>query len=86
MAGDVSIFRASDGYAFYVRIYRPRGETRARIVLLHGIRSHTGWYESTCQTLSEQGYEVHFLDWVASQKQNAKDRAREFLERLGCLD
>jgi hypothetical protein len=38
------------------------------------------------QTMAPHDYEAHFLDWVASQKQNAKDRAREFLERFGCLD
>jgi len=38
------------------------------------------------QTMAPHDYEAHFLDWVASQKQNAKDRAREFLERFNCLD
>jgi SIR2-like domain len=38
------------------------------------------------QTMAPHDYQAHFLDWVASQKQNAKDRAREFLERYGCLD
>lgn len=38
------------------------------------------------QTMAPHDYAVHFFDWVASQKQNAKDRAREFLERFGCLD
>lgn len=31
-------------------------------------------------------YEGHFRDWVESQKQEAQDRAREFLERFNCLD
>lgn len=38
------------------------------------------------QTMAPHDYETHFLDWVASQKQNAKDRARDFLEAYGCLD
>ncbi len=38
------------------------------------------------QTMAPRDYEAHFLDWVSSQKQNAKDRAREFLERFNCLD
>ena len=36
--------------------------------------------------MAPHDYEAHFLDWVASQKQNAKDRAREFLGRFDCLD
>ncbi|UPK14702.1 SIR2 family protein [Bradyrhizobium sp. 155] len=38
------------------------------------------------QTMAPHDYGAHFLDWVASQKQNAKDRARDFLVRFGCLD
>jgi hypothetical protein len=38
------------------------------------------------QTMAPHDYGAHFLDWVASQKQNAKDRTRDFLERFGCLD
>lgn len=29
------------------------------------------------QTMAPHDYEAHLLDWVASQKQNAKDRAKE---------
>ena len=38
------------------------------------------------QTMAPHDYEVHYLDWVESQKQAAKDRAREFLEKYGCLE
>ena len=60
--GDISLFRASDGYAFYSHIYRPTGEVRGRIVMFHGIRSHAGWYGRSCREFAERGYEVHFLD------------------------
>ena len=62
MASDVSLFRASDGYRFYAHRYRPSGTPLARVIVLHGIRSHAGWYERSCRTLAEQGYDVHFLD------------------------
>jgi len=35
---------------------------RARIVFLHGITSHGGWYNRSCRHLASAGYEVHFLD------------------------
>jgi alpha-beta hydrolase superfamily lysophospholipase len=60
--GDVSLFRALDGYRFYAHVDRPTGEVRGRILMLHGIRSHAGWYERSCRELAECGYEVHFLD------------------------
>lgn len=59
---DIAAFAASDGYRFYVRRYFPAGRPRGRVVLLHGIRSHGGWYEWSCQRLCDAGYEVHFLD------------------------
>lgn len=62
MAESIAQFRASDGYAFYVRTYKPDLPARARIVLLHGIRSHAGWYETSCRRLAELGFEVHALD------------------------
>ena len=55
-------FAASDGYRFYVRRYSPAGLPRGRVVMLHGIRSHGGWYERSCRELAAAGYEVHFLD------------------------
>lgn len=38
------------------------------------------------RTMAPHDYEAHFHDWIAVQKQNGMDRAREFLERYGCLD
>lgn len=58
---DLRSFRASDGYEFYYRHYvavNPRG----RLVFVHGIRSHGGWYERSCRQFADAGYEVYFLD------------------------
>jgi alpha-beta hydrolase superfamily lysophospholipase len=53
---------ASDGYRFYLRRYSAVGHPKARLVFLHGIRSHGGWYTRSCKTLAELGYEVIFPD------------------------
>ncbi len=55
-------FRASDGYRFYYRHYPADGPAKARLVFVHGIRSHGGWYERSCAAFAAQGYEVFFLD------------------------
>lgn len=55
-------FRASDGYSFYYRHYAPVGTLRARLVFVHGIRSHGGWYTRSCRRLAEAGLDVYFLD------------------------
>ena len=53
---------ASDGYAFAYRHYPAIGLPRARLICLHGIQSHAGWYETSCTALAGLGYEVYFLD------------------------
>ena len=58
----LSIFPASDGYHFYFRHYPAHGVPRARLVFVHGIRSHRGWYARSCRALAEAGFDVYFLD------------------------
>jgi alpha-beta hydrolase superfamily lysophospholipase len=60
-ARKIEVIRAGDGYKWYAHIdwcEQPKGI----VVLLHGIRSHAGWYIRTRTALAEAGYEVHFLD------------------------
>lgn len=55
-------FRASDGYAFYLRHWPAAGRPRSRVVFVHGIRSHGGWYGRSCAAVAAAGYEVFLLD------------------------
>jgi alpha-beta hydrolase superfamily lysophospholipase len=55
-------YRASDGYAFYVRKFEAAGNPLGRVLILHGIRSHGGWYTRSCRELAAAGYEVHLPD------------------------
>jgi hypothetical protein len=38
------------------------------------------------EAMAESDYEVSFSEWVQRQKQEAKDRAKEFLEETRCLE
>ena len=53
---------ASDGYRWQFRHYVPTSTPRARVVCIHGIQSHGGWYTHSCHQLREAGFEVFFLD------------------------
>ncbi len=58
----VETFTASDGYCFRYRRFRAVGPPRGRVVSLHGIQSHGGWYTESCHCLAQAGYTVEFLD------------------------
>lgn len=63
-------FTASDGYKFRYRKYSSEQEPRANIVYLHGIQSHSGWYEYSCTKVADAGYCVSFLDRRGSGMNN----------------
>jgi alpha-beta hydrolase superfamily lysophospholipase len=66
-------YQASDGYVLRYRHWVPSETPRGYIVALHGIQSHSGWYEFSSRLLSEAGFEVRFLERRGSG-QNTEDR------------
>ncbi len=69
----IESFTAGDGYCWQYRHYPAGGSPRALVVCLHGIQSHGGWYEHSCNRLREAGFSVCFLDRRGSGL-NAQDR------------
>ena len=69
----IETYQARDGDLLAVRVWRSASAPRARVVFLHGIVSHGGWYASSSAHLAENGYEVHFLERRGSGL-NSKDR------------
>ncbi len=60
-----------------------RYRARARVVCIHGIQSHGGWYEYSCRRLAEAGFEVFFLDRRGSGlNAQARGDAPNFRRRL----
>ena len=53
---------AADGRRLVARVWNGIEPPRARVVFLHGITSHSGWYTRSCEHLRGAGFEVHFLD------------------------
>jgi alpha-beta hydrolase superfamily lysophospholipase len=66
-------FIASDGYPFHVAVWPAAGPPRGRVVVLHGVQSHSGWYHSLGRTLSGTGYQASFPDRRGSGP-NLQDR------------
>ncbi|QEL20096.1 alpha/beta fold hydrolase [Limnoglobus roseus] len=59
---ELRTFRSSDGYRWYYRHYPATGRPRGRVIFVHGIRSHGGWYGRSCAEIAAAGYDVDFLD------------------------
>jgi alpha-beta hydrolase superfamily lysophospholipase len=56
-------FTASDGYQFHYRHWKPQTERPlGYVVALHGIQSHSGWYDASSQRMLEAGFDVRYLD------------------------
>jgi alpha-beta hydrolase superfamily lysophospholipase len=70
---DDQTFTASDGYPFHVTVWPAAGTPRGRVVVLHGVQSHSGWYHSLGRTLAGAGYEASFPDRRGSGP-NLRDR------------
>ena len=64
---------ASDGYALHVLEWPIGGRPKGRIVVLHGVQSHGGWYHDLGSALASAGYEAHFPDRRGSGT-NQEDR------------
>jgi alpha-beta hydrolase superfamily lysophospholipase len=58
----IDFYTARDGRRLAVRVWDGVEPPRARVVMLHGITSHGGWYTRSCQHLHDGVFEVHFLD------------------------
>jgi acylglycerol lipase len=58
----INYYSAADGRRLAARVWEATGPPRGRVVFLHGITSHGGWYDRSCRHLAEAGLEVHFLD------------------------
>jgi acylglycerol lipase len=57
-------FITSDGAVHFYRVWSPHPPQpqRGRVLALHGIQSHSGWYSQTARVLAAAGFEVCWLD------------------------
>ena len=77
----------SDGLPLFCRRWQPvmlppGSPPRGRILALHGIQSHSGWYSWSSRFLAERGYEVWFPDRRGAGHSRNPDSGNLSLERL----
>ncbi len=61
-ASAIEYYQAANGRQLALRRYLPAVESRADVVILHGIISHSGWYDVSSVALANRGFDVHALD------------------------
>ena len=61
---EVKTFRSDDGKELAYVIHRPRrlNHRRAAFIYLHGIESHSGWFDEAAGRLAARGYPVFCFD------------------------
>jgi len=66
-------YAGADGTPLPMRIWRPE-RLRAALVYLHGIQSHSRWYEASSRRLSESGVAVYQIERRGSGMDAAHER------------
>ncbi|MDB5351044.1 MAG: lysophospholipase [Planctomycetota bacterium] len=69
----LTTWTASDGYPTLVASWPTSGPPLGRVVVLHGVQSHQGWYQGLGRRLAEAGFVSHLPDRRGSGA-NIKDR------------
>jgi len=80
-------FTARDGLNLFEQCWLPEGQSRAVVVLVHGINEHSGRYARLADDLNRRGYAVYALD-LRGHGRSDGDRAliRSFDEYLDDLE
>ena len=65
-------YQAADATPLPMRVWLPQ-RPRAAVVYLHGIQSHSGWYETSSRFLADAGVAVYQLE----RRGSGSDRAHE---------
>jgi alpha-beta hydrolase superfamily lysophospholipase len=59
---EIAEWAASDGYPIHVATWPTAGPPLGRLVVLHGVQSHGGWYHNLGRIMATAGFETHFPD------------------------
>ena len=54
--------QASDGLALLVQSWKPKGETKATLVIVHGLKDYSDRYAELAFAAARRGYAVHAFD------------------------
>ncbi|UFH57220.1 alpha/beta hydrolase [Spirosoma sp. KNUC1025] len=61
-AQTTSVFRNNEGREVFYRNWTTRNEPNGIVLIVHGLNSHSGYYEKFSAQLIENGYDVYAMD------------------------
>ncbi len=73
-------FVTPDNLTIYHQAWRPEGDPKAVVMLLHGLAEHSGRYAHVAQTLTDAGYAVQALDHRGHGRSSGK---RTYVKNYG---
>lgn len=89
MTHDTGSLTSSDGTTLFTRHWRPDGEARALVVLVHGLHEHSGRYAYLASALMRRGLAVHALDLRGHGQSEGRrgqvDHVDEFVDDVHAL-
>jgi alpha-beta hydrolase superfamily lysophospholipase len=81
---DEKTIEGAGGVKIFTRSWRPESKARGAVVLVHGLKSHSGFYEWPAMQLAQRGFAVHALDLRGHGK---SDGERLYIEKFAdCVD
>ena len=72
MVHNEGTFTTPDSLTIYHQSWLPDGESKALVLLLHGLAEHSGRFTHVAQALTDAGYAVHALDHRGHGKSDGK--------------
>jgi alpha-beta hydrolase superfamily lysophospholipase len=83
----VGFFTGVHGTQLYAQSWRPSGEARAVVVLVHGLKDHSGNYRALAERLAQQGFRVAAFDLRGhGRSEGVRVWVDEFDDYLGDLE
>lgn len=80
-------FAGVRGTQLYEQSWRPRGEARAVVVIVHGLKDHSSRYQALAERLAQQGFAVHAFDLRGhGRSEGLRVWVDSFDDHLGDLD
>ncbi|NET38253.1 MAG: alpha/beta hydrolase [Cyanothece sp. SIO1E1] len=62
MRHDQGTFKGAGGLNLYYQSWQPQARIRANLVIVHGLGSHSGWFNNLVQYLVPRGYRIYGFD------------------------